>query len=295
MNINHDEELFIKACKLAILNGQCSASLFQRRLLIGFARAARLMDQLEENGVISPSDGTSAPRRVLVKSLDEIKFTKEPWELENEDPKIKIDYSKVKPNFYTNEIILGKNEKGVIVKADLQKIGNLIIEGNSISTKFEFINIYLKSLINNFDIDKVRLILFDSFGQVEKYSGYEHLLTPLIVDQQKLTYALRWVLVEIDRRLKLETINNLPRIIVVIHLSYYNVEVLDALKIISSFGFKYKINLILLTNYPSDIPKSIRDNIPAKLEFAKFGEYEAVYKFKEKIKLKTQKLSKSEK
>ena len=43
--------------------------LLQRRLRIGFNRASRIMDQLEERGIISPKDG-SKPRQVLVSKTD---------------------------------------------------------------------------------------------------------------------------------------------------------------------------------------------------------------------------------
>ena len=47
--------------------GKASASYLQRRLRVGYARAARLLDLLEENGVIGPGDGAKA-REVLMKS-----------------------------------------------------------------------------------------------------------------------------------------------------------------------------------------------------------------------------------
>ncbi|PIS32099.1 hypothetical protein COT40_01900, partial [Candidatus Peregrinibacteria bacterium CG08_land_8_20_14_0_20_41_10] len=43
-----------------------SASLIQRRLAIGYARAARLLDQMEIQGIVGPAEG-SAPRKVLKK------------------------------------------------------------------------------------------------------------------------------------------------------------------------------------------------------------------------------------
>ena len=44
---------------------QASTSMLQRRLRIGYARAARLIDQLEENGYVSPMDGSKG-RQVLI-------------------------------------------------------------------------------------------------------------------------------------------------------------------------------------------------------------------------------------
>jgi len=58
------DDLLEEAVKLVIDTGRASTSLLQRRLGIGYPRASRLMDQLEEEGVVGPADG-SKPREVL--------------------------------------------------------------------------------------------------------------------------------------------------------------------------------------------------------------------------------------
>lgn len=61
----HDDELYNQA-KTEILNsGKASASYLQRRLSVGYSRAARLLDTLEDEGIIGPSQG-SKPREILV-------------------------------------------------------------------------------------------------------------------------------------------------------------------------------------------------------------------------------------
>lgn len=62
---------FKQAVEVIVQYDRASASLLQRRLSIGYARAARLIDQLESAGVIAPAQG-SAPREVLIKSPNEI-------------------------------------------------------------------------------------------------------------------------------------------------------------------------------------------------------------------------------
>ena len=63
--IGPDDDLYNQAKELIIQSGKASASLLQRRLRVGYARAARLLDMLEENGIVSPGDGAK-PRDVLV-------------------------------------------------------------------------------------------------------------------------------------------------------------------------------------------------------------------------------------
>jgi len=65
------DTLFEEAIKIVCQYDRASASLLQRRLSIGYSRAARILDQLEEKGVVSHAEG-SKPRDVLAKNADEI-------------------------------------------------------------------------------------------------------------------------------------------------------------------------------------------------------------------------------
>ena len=56
---------FEEAVKLAIESGKISTSLLQRRLGVGYGRAAKLIDLMEEKGFVSPANGTK-PREVLI-------------------------------------------------------------------------------------------------------------------------------------------------------------------------------------------------------------------------------------
>lgn len=60
-----DDDLYTEAKQVVMQSGKASASLLQRRLRVGYARAARLLDLLESQGVIGPADG-ARPRDVLV-------------------------------------------------------------------------------------------------------------------------------------------------------------------------------------------------------------------------------------
>lgn len=65
-----EEDMFRDAVRVVIENRKASTSLLQRRLRIGYGRAARLIEQMEDQGIIGQADG-SRPRDVLVSSLDE--------------------------------------------------------------------------------------------------------------------------------------------------------------------------------------------------------------------------------
>ena len=68
-NINNTQisgdSLYEQAVDLSSQSKTLSTSLLQRRLRIGYPRAARLMDELEENGIVGPGEA-GKPRRVLV-------------------------------------------------------------------------------------------------------------------------------------------------------------------------------------------------------------------------------------
>ena len=65
-----DDEMFDRAVEVVIESGQASTSMLQRRVGLGYARAARLIDYMEQRGIVGPYQG-SKPRKVLM--------TKEEW------------------------------------------------------------------------------------------------------------------------------------------------------------------------------------------------------------------------
>lgn len=65
------DSLFEEAVRVVCQHDRASSSLLQRRLSIGYARAARILDQLEISGIVGPGEG-SKPRDVLIKNPDQI-------------------------------------------------------------------------------------------------------------------------------------------------------------------------------------------------------------------------------
>jgi S-DNA-T family DNA segregation ATPase FtsK/SpoIIIE len=66
-----DDDMFRDAVQVVIESGKASTSLLQRRLRIGYGRAARIIETMEEQGIIGHADG-SRPRDVLVSSVDQV-------------------------------------------------------------------------------------------------------------------------------------------------------------------------------------------------------------------------------
>lgn len=68
---NGSDDMFKDAVRVVVEMRKASTSLLQRKLRIGYSRAARIIEEMEEQGIIGPADG-SRPREVLISSVDEI-------------------------------------------------------------------------------------------------------------------------------------------------------------------------------------------------------------------------------
>ena len=84
------DPLFSDAVEVVLAAGKASTSLLQRRLKVGYSRAARIMDIMEDNGVIGPQQG-SKPREVLIESLDDLGGGSGPEQEDYEDASEEID------------------------------------------------------------------------------------------------------------------------------------------------------------------------------------------------------------
>lgn len=73
-----EDELLFEAIDVVMEGGQASVSMLQRRLKLGYSRAARIVDQMEERGIVGPFEG-SKPRQILISKDDwrEMKLRKQ--------------------------------------------------------------------------------------------------------------------------------------------------------------------------------------------------------------------------
>ena len=70
-----------EAIKVVVELGQASTSLLQRKLKLGYARAARIVDELEERGIVGPYEG-SKPRQVLI-TKDQLRNSRPQAQIKN--------------------------------------------------------------------------------------------------------------------------------------------------------------------------------------------------------------------
>ena len=66
------DNLILESAKLFIEHGVCSTELLQRKLHIGYGRAASIIDELSDMGIVSDSAGGNKGRELLVNSIDEL-------------------------------------------------------------------------------------------------------------------------------------------------------------------------------------------------------------------------------
>ena len=101
-------------------------------------------------------------------------------------------------------IALGKDIAGNPIVADLQKMPHLLIAGTTGSGKSVGINAMIVSLLYKATPKDVRMILIDpKMLELSVYGGIPHLLAPVVTDMKQAANALRWCVVEMERRYKL--------------------------------------------------------------------------------------------
>lgn len=299
---NNMDDLLEEAVKVVIQYDRASASLLQRRLSIGYARAARIMDQLETTGVLSESDGSSKPREVLIKTFKEFKEKNNDILTTEKKEEVKEGVKKYIPvmcGFLPGEVKSLREPTDLpYLITDLKTIGNLIVTGNVISKKYEYLKTYLLFLLSKFNLNNTRLIINDNTGMLKDFNSIPHLLNPITDSPDESLSALRWLCREMDRRIMILNKNNDEKFPTIIYIgtifNIYDLQIEDAIKRLSSMGAYAGIHLILIGDRLGDFPKAIKDNIPAKLEFNKFGEPEALFIFKEKTKVSINELKGSD-
>jgi S-DNA-T family DNA segregation ATPase FtsK/SpoIIIE len=188
-------------------------------------------------------------------------------------------------------VSLGLDVSGKPIIADIARMPHILIAGQTGSGKSVCINAFLASLLFRASPSEVKLILVDPKRvELTGYNGIPHLLSPVIVDPDKVLSALRWILAEMDRRYKLfaeagarnidgynemSGFQALPYIVLFIDeladiMLFSPVEVEDAVTRIAQMSRATGIHMVLATQRPSVdvITGLIKANIPSRIAFA---------------------------
>jgi S-DNA-T family DNA segregation ATPase FtsK/SpoIIIE len=189
------------------------------------------------------------------------------------------------------EVSLGLDVSGKPIVADIAKMPHVLIAGQTGSGKSVCINAFLVSLLFRAAPTEVKFILVDPKRvELTRYNGLPHLLSPVIVEPDKVLSALRWIMAEMDRRYKLfaqagarniDSYNEmsgfqaLPYIVLFIDeladiMLFSPVEVEDSITRIAQMSRATGIHMVLATQRPSVdvITGLIKANVPSRIAFA---------------------------
>ncbi len=187
-------------------------------------------------------------------------------------------------------VSMGLDVSGNPIAVDLAKMPHVLVAGTTGSGKSVLINAFISSLLFRASPQEVRLILIDP-KRVEftGYNGIPHLLTPVIVEQDKILSSLKWAMAEMDKRYKtfaesgvrnidayneLSGFQALPYIVIFIDeladlMMFAPVEVEDAIARLAQMARATGIHLVIATQRPSVnvITGLIKANIPCRIAF----------------------------
>lgn len=187
-------------------------------------------------------------------------------------------------------VALGLDVSGSPIVADIAKMPHVLIAGTTGSGKSVLINSFISSVLFRASPSEVKLILIDPKRvELTGYNGIPHLLTPVIVEVDKILSSLKWALGEMDRRYKLfaekgvrniDSYNEaagfqvLPYIVVFVDeladlMAFAPVEVEDSIARLAQMARATGIHLVVSTQRPSVdvITGLIKANIPCRIAF----------------------------
>ena len=188
-------------------------------------------------------------------------------------------------------VSLGLDVSGKAIVTEIGRMPHVLIAGQTGSGKSVCINAFLATILFRASPSEVKLIMVDPKRvELTSYNGIPHLLSPVIVEPEKVISALKWILAEMDRRYKLfaqagarnidgynemSGFQALPYIVLFIDeladiMLFSPVEVEDAITRIAQMSRATGIHMVLATQRPSVdvITGLIKANIPCRIAFA---------------------------
>jgi DNA segregation ATPase FtsK/SpoIIIE, S-DNA-T family len=187
-------------------------------------------------------------------------------------------------------VALGLDVSGNPVVGDIGKMPHVLVAGTTGSGKSVLVNAFITSLLFRTNPSEVRFIMVDPKRvELTGYNGIPHLLTPVIVEPDKILSALRWATSEMEHRYKqfaevgvrnidgfneLSGFQAMPYIVILIDeladlMAYAPVEVEDTICRLAQMARATGIHLVLATQRPSVdvITGLIKANVPSRIAF----------------------------
>jgi S-DNA-T family DNA segregation ATPase FtsK/SpoIIIE len=187
-------------------------------------------------------------------------------------------------------VALGIGVSGEHVVADIAKMPHLLIAGSTGSGKSVAVNAFMCSILFRASPEEVKFILVDPKRvELSGYNDIPHLMTPVIVEPNKVVSALKWATNEMDRRYKqlaevrvrniseyneMAGLSAMPNIIIVIDeladiMLFAPTEVEECITRIAQMARAVGIHLVLATQRPSVdvITGLIKANVPTRIAF----------------------------
>lgn len=201
-----------------------------------------------------------------------------------------LSSDRIQKNKSKTVVGLGKDVTGNPVVDDLARMPHILIAGTTGSGKSVLLNALIATLLFRASPDEVKLILIDPKRvELSEYKDIPHLLTPVIIEPEKILSALKWAMQEMDERYKLfheARVRNitgynelsgfqaLPYIVIIIDelhnlMDFAPIEVENAIVRLASMARATGIHLIVATQRPSVdvITGTIKANIPCRIAF----------------------------
>lgn len=192
------------------------------------------------------------------------------------------------------EVPLGRDIPGNAIMCNIAKMPHLLIAGSTGSGKSVCINTILASILCKASPDDVRMILIDpKVVELSVYNGIPHLYMPVVTDPKKAAGALKWAVVEMEKRYKLfaetgvrdlhgynEYLKRngqkaLPLVLIVIDeladlMTVAAKDVEDQIARLAAMARAAGLHLLIATQRPSVdvITGVIKANVPSRIAFA---------------------------
>lgn len=212
ISISHMDDLFWNAGKFIVENNKASIGMLQRAFQIGFNRAARIMDELCEAGIVGEAIGTT--QRKILMSLEEFEELQheggikvgEKKKSEQKEENTYITLSDVE-NMISNEIGIDTDYSND--GENLGHLKNFIVPSISDENQIEVINTLLKF---NSPLTMRLLLMDDSIINYSIYNSVPHLLIPVVIEEKKFDATIHWCLSEMENRMKIFSENRVRNI-----------------------------------------------------------------------------------